>query len=151
MHLSAEPVAEVHEVPLQRRSLKEVVDCADEGCQFTSIDFGRGPRDVDGWPSMGTMGDDFDNVRCESFTSLECELLDRWPIRTQEGAPMAVHTSTEGSHNPRLRKSAFGHISPIRFEPRHADSIAVNELEGPLFSRGTEGLIGPPRASASET
>ena len=42
-------------------------------------------------PSMGSVGDCFDNARCESFfATLECELLDRRRFKTQIEARMAI-------------------------------------------------------------
>jgi transposase InsO family protein len=42
-------------------------------------------------PSMGSVGDCFDNAMCESFfATLECELLDRRHFKTQIEARMAI-------------------------------------------------------------
>ena len=52
-------------------------------------------------PSMGSVGDCFDNAMCESpFATLEYELLDRLHFRTQVEARMAVFEFVEGCYKP---------------------------------------------------
>jgi len=52
--------------------------------------FGQRCRDMDVRPSMGSVGDAYDNALCESFfATLECELLDRHRFQTQAEARMA--------------------------------------------------------------
>jgi putative transposase len=59
-------------------------------------------------PSMGSVGDAYDNALCESFfATLECELLDRRPFRTQVEARLAVFRFVEGSYNLHRRHSAL--------------------------------------------
>ena len=42
-------------------------------------------------PSMGSVGDAYDNAMCESFfATLECELLDRRKFHTKAEARMAI-------------------------------------------------------------
>ena len=72
-------------------------------------------------PSMGTVGDAYDNAMCESFfCTLECELLDRQRFRSQAEARMAVFGYLEGFYNPRRRHSALDYQSPIEYERSHA-------------------------------
>ena len=68
-------------------------------------------------PSMGSVGDAYDNAMAESFfASLECELIDRksWPTKTE--ARLALFTWIEGWYNPRRRHSALNYLSPMNFE-----------------------------------
>ncbi len=75
-------------------------------------------------PSMGSVGDAYDNAMAESFfASLECELLDRRCFKTKTEARLAVFTWIEAWYNPRRRHSALGHQSPINFERSHTDII----------------------------
>ncbi|AIQ89298.1 Transposase orfB, IS3 family [Methylobacterium oryzae CBMB20] len=68
-------------------------------------------------PSMGSVGDAYDNAMCESFfATLECELLDRRRFASQAQARMAVFTFIEGFYNPVRLHSALGYRSPIRYE-----------------------------------
>jgi putative transposase len=71
-------------------------------------------------PSMGSVGDCFDNATCESFfATLECELLDCRHFRTQVEARMAVFEFIEGWYNPQRRHSALDYLSPINYERSH--------------------------------
>jgi putative transposase len=68
-----------------RRPDHGVVHHSDHGCQYTSYAFGKRCRDAGVVPSMGSVGDCFDNAMCESFfATLECELIDRtrWATHT---------------------------------------------------------------------
>jgi putative transposase len=68
-------------------------------------------------PSMGSVGDAYDNARCESFfTTLECERLDRERFSTQAAAPLAVFEYIEGWYNPHRRHSALDYRSPVNYE-----------------------------------
>ena len=72
-------------------------------------------------PSMGTVGDAYDNAMAESFfASLECELIDRRSFKTKTEARLALFTWIEGWYNPRRRHSALGQVSPVelRKEPQ---------------------------------
>ena len=75
-------------------------------------------------PSMGTVGDAYDNAMAESFfASLECELLDRTTFKTKTEARLAVFTYIEGWYNPRRRHSALDYRSPANFERDHSDTV----------------------------
>ena len=66
---------------------------------------------------MGSVGDAYDNVMCESFfATLECELLDRRKFKTKAEARMAIFEFIEGWYNPAQRHSALEYQSPINYE-----------------------------------
>jgi putative transposase len=68
-------------------------------------------------PSMGSVGDAYDNALCERFfATLECELLDRTRFKTQVDARLAVFEFIEGWYNPHRRHSALDYLSPINYE-----------------------------------
>ena len=68
-------------------------------------------------PSMGSVGDAYDNALCESFfATLECELLDRRRFASQVEARMASFSFIEGFYNPPRRHSALGYRSPLCYE-----------------------------------
>lgn len=68
-------------------------------------------------PSMGSVGDAYDNDMAESFFStLECELLARRRFRAQAEARMAVFSYIEGFYNPLRRHSALDCRSPVAYE-----------------------------------
>lgn len=118
-HLRSELVLEALNMALQQRRPQGVIHHSDQGTQYTSIAFGLRCRQAGVRPSMGSVGDCFDNALCESFfATLECELLDRRRFRTQVEARMAVFEFLEGWYNPRRRHSALGYLSPVEFEKR---------------------------------
>ena len=60
-------------------------------------------------PSMGSVGDCYDNAMAESFfATLECELIDRHSFKTQAEAKMAIFEFIEGWYNPHRRHSSRG-------------------------------------------
>ena len=88
-----------------------------QGSQYTSIAFGLRCKEAGVRPSMGSVGDAYDNAMCESFfATLECELLDRRKFRTKAEARMAVFQFIEGWYNPGRRHSALSYMSPINYE-----------------------------------
>jgi putative transposase len=88
--------------------------------QYTSIAFGQRCREMGVRPSMGSVGDAYDNALCESFfATLECELLDRTRFKTQVDARLAVFEFIEGWYNPHRRHSALDYLSPINYERSH--------------------------------
>lgn len=90
--------------------------------QYTSLAFGMRCREAGVRPSMGSVGDAYDNAMCESFfATLECELLDRRRFRSQAEARMAVFTFIEGWYNPSRRHSALGYLSPADYERRRLE------------------------------
>lgn len=119
-HLRAELVLEALDMALRQRQPVDVIHHSDHGCQYTSFAFGKRCRAAGVRPSMGSVGDAYDNAMAESFfASLECELLDRRSFRSQVEARMAVFRYIEGWYNPRRRHSALGYLSPMNFEAKH--------------------------------
>ena len=105
---------------LATRRPSGVIHHSDQGSQYTSIEFGHRCREAGVRPSMGSVGDAYDNAMCESFfATLECELLDRCRFKTQAEARIAVFEFIEGFYNPRRRHSSLGYLSPIDYERRH--------------------------------
>ena len=118
-HLRTELVLEALNMAVSQRQPESVVHHSDQGCQYTSVAFGKRCREAGVRPSMGSVGDCFDNAMCESFfATLECELLDRRSFRTQAEARLAVFDFIEGWYNPNRRHSGLGYLSPLEFERR---------------------------------
>ena len=87
--------------------------------QYTAIAFGQRCGEMGVRPSMGSVGDAYDNAMCESFfATLECELLDRHRFQSQAEARMAVFEFIEGWYNPHRRHSALDYLSPLNYERR---------------------------------
>jgi putative transposase len=118
-HLRTELVLDALEMAIGQRRPDDVIHHSDQGSQYTSIAFGNRCREAGVRPSMGSVGDAYDNALCESFfATLECELIDRRRFHSQAEARMAVFTFIEGWYNPRRRHSALDYLSPVDYEWR---------------------------------
>jgi len=118
-HLRTELVLGALEMAIWRRQPKDVIHHSDQGCQYTSIAFGKHCREAGVRPSTGSVGDCYDNAMAESFfATLECELLDRYRFKNHREARMAVFDFIEGFYNPKRRHSGLGMLSPVNYEER---------------------------------
>jgi putative transposase len=118
--MTTELVLKALNMALQQRKPKGVIHHSDQGCQYTSLAFGKRCKDMGVRPSMGSVGDAYDNAMAESFfATLECELVDRRTWQTKAEARTALFTFIEGWYNPRRRHSALHYDSPMEFEKRH--------------------------------
>ena len=118
-HLRTELVLAALDMALRRRCPEQVIHHSDHGCQYTSVAFGKRCGEAGVRPSMGTVGDCFDNALCESFfATLECELIDRGSFRTRVEARREVFEFIEGWYNTHRRHSALAYLSPLEFESR---------------------------------
>ncbi len=122
-HLRTELVVAALDMAVAQRHPTAVIHHSDHGCQYTSLAFGSRCRDAGVRPSMGSVGDAYDNALCESFfATLECELLDRQRFPTQADARLAVFDFIEGWYNPRRRHSALAYLSSMTFERSHGSA-----------------------------
>jgi putative transposase len=102
-----------------RRPAAGVVHHSDRGAQYTSLTFSRRCRDAGLTPSMGSIGDAYDNALAEAFfASLETELLMRHRFATRKAARLALFDYIEAFYNSHRRHSALGYLSPAQFERR---------------------------------
>jgi len=121
--LHMQVVLDALNMALWQRRPNGVIHHSDHGSQYTSIEFGKRCREAGVRPSMGSVGDAYDNAMAESFfATLECELLDRYRFKTQAEARMAVFEFIEGFYNPRRRHSSIRYLSPIDYERLHVDN-----------------------------
>ena len=112
--LTTEVVLAALNMALEQRKPKDVIH---HSAQYTSLAFGERCQQMQVRPSMGTVGDAYDNAMAESFfASLEGELIERSTFQSKAQARMAVFTWIEGWYNPRRRHSGLGYLSPLNFE-----------------------------------
>jgi len=120
-HLRTQLVLDALEMAVWQRRPHSVIHHSDQGTQYTSFAFGQRCRRAGVRPSMGSVGDCYDNALCESFfASLECELLDRNRFPTPTQARSALFDFIEGFYNPHRLHSSLGYHSPAEFERRYA-------------------------------
>jgi putative transposase len=133
--LRTQLVLDALSMAIWQRRPQTVIHHSDQGSQYTSLAFGKRCREAGVRPSMGSVGDCFDNALCESFfATLECELLDRVTFRSLVEARQAVFTFIEGWYNLHRLHSALGYASPVQFEKHHAHLI---DLPSAILSTNT--------------
>lgn len=116
-HLKTELVLDALEMAIMQRKPDGVTHHSDHGTQYTSLAFGKRCEELGVRPSMGSVGDAYDNAMAESFfATLECELLNRRRFKTQVEARHAIFRFIEGWYNPHRRHSSLGNISPVSYE-----------------------------------
>lgn len=116
-HLRTELVLDALDMAIGQRRPRNVIHHSDQGSQYTSLAFGARCLEAGVRPSMGSVGDAYDNAMCESFfATLECELLDRRRFASQAEAKMACFTFIESWYNPVRLHSALGYRSPMAYE-----------------------------------
>jgi putative transposase len=124
-HLRTELILAALNMALTQRRPSVVIHHSDRGCQYTSYAFGKRCQEACVMPSMGSVGDAYDNAMAESFfATLERELLNRRRFQSQAEARMAIFEWIEGWYNPHRRHSALGYRSPINYEKAHQRSAA---------------------------
>jgi putative transposase len=96
---------------------------SDQGVQFASWAFTQRAKDSGLLPSMGSVGDCYDNSMMEAFWSrMQVELLDRRRWKTRVELANAIFEYLEIFHNRQRRHSRLGMLTPIQFE--HAPTVA---------------------------
>ena len=119
-HMRTGLVLAAIEMAISQRHPHGVIHHSDQGSQYTAIAYGTRCAKAGIIPSMGSVGDCYDNALAESFfATIECELLDRHTWRTRTQAAQAIFEYIEGWYNPQRRHSALGYLSPINYERRH--------------------------------
>ncbi len=122
--LKTDLVLDALNMALGQRRPASVIHHSDQGSQYTSLAFGIRCKEAGVRPSMGSVGDAYDNAMCESFfATLECELLQRRKFHTKAEARMAIFIFIEGWYNPSRRHSALGYLSPTDYERTAADRL----------------------------
>lgn len=119
-HMRTELVDAALRMAIQARQPETVIHHSDQGSQYTSIAFGITCHEHGVVPSMGNIGDCYDNAMAESFfATLKTERVDRRSYRTRTDAIDDVFTWIEGWYNPHRRHSSIDYLSPDTFERRN--------------------------------
>jgi len=119
-HLRAELVLEALDMAVEQRSPKKTIHHSGKGGQYTAIAFGKRCKDEGVRPSMGSVGDCYDNAMAESFfATLECELVERDTYADRSEARLSVFEFIEGWYNPDRLHSGIGYRSPQCYEEEY--------------------------------
>ena len=104
---------------------EQTVIHSDHGSQYTSWAFTQRAKDSRLLPSMGTIGDAYDNAVIESFWGrMQTELLDRKRWATRIELANAIFEYLEIFHNRQRRHSTLGWRTPVEFEKLHTTDVA---------------------------
>ena len=136
-NLKVQRVLDAMNMAIGQRKPTAVIHHSSQGSQYTSVAFGLRCKEAGVRPSMGSVGDAYDNAMCESFfATLECELLDRRKFQTKAEARMAIFEFIEGWYNPGRRHSALDMACPAeRYTPSSRAYNGLPELEYPFHDR----------------
>lgn len=119
-HMRTELVDSALRMAIHTRRPEGVVHHSDQGSQYTSVAFGLTCHEHDVVPSMGSVGDCYDNAMAESFfATLKTERVHRRSYQTRQQAIDDVFAWIEGWYNTRRRHSALDYLSPAAYEGKH--------------------------------
>ncbi|MFC6023875.1 IS3 family transposase, partial [Plantactinospora solaniradicis] len=95
----------------------ELIHHSDRGSNYTSFRFGQRLTDNGILPSMGSVGDSYDNALMENFFStLKTELVYRTSWRTRDEAENAIFAYIDGWYNTHRIQRELGYLSPDEYE-----------------------------------
>jgi transposase InsO family protein len=113
--------------PAQRR----LIHHSDRGAQYTAIRFTQRLADAGIQPSMGSVGDSFDNALAENFFStLKVELVYRTSFRTREEADLELFRYIDGWYNPHRIQRRLGWRSPDEYEADYYRNLEAATATG---------------------
>jgi putative transposase len=123
--MTAELVFTALNMALQQRKPDGVSQPSGQGSQYTSVAFGERCKKMGVRPSMGTVGDAYDNAMAENFfATLGCELIDRrsWQAKTEvwRCSPTSQVGTTRAAGTARSGAECIGAPHPASAAPRTA-------------------------------
>ena len=145
-YLRTELVLDALEMAIGQRRPDGVIHHSDQGSQYTSLAFGKRCKQAGVRPSMGSVGDAYDNAMCESFfATLECELLERRRFTSKIEAKMAwpasasskVGTTRRGCTQP----SATARQWPMKQRWRRSRQNRNHPSPTPLHETGATSVL----------
>jgi len=127
--LATQLVLDALNMALATRRPRGVIHHSDQGSQYTSIAFGQHCREAGVRPSMGSVGDAYDNAMCESFfATLECELLA--PAGSRHRPRRAARSSSSSKvstiHAAVIHRSDISRRSTMSVATRRRQSIPTH-------------------------
>ena len=106
-----------------RKPFAETVIHSDHGVQFTSWAFSQRIKEANLLPSLGTVGDAYDNAMVESFWSkMQTELFNRTRWNTRGELANEMFQYLEIFHNRQRRHSKLGYLTPVEYERMSLES-----------------------------
>ena len=108
----------------------QLIHHSDRGSTYTSIRFAQRLADNGILPSMGSVGDSYDNALMENFFStLKIELVYRNSWRTRDEAENAIFSYIDAWYNTQRIQKELGWLSPDEYEAAwHADQLEPSSI-----------------------
>lgn len=119
VHMRTDLVIEALEMALKKRNPVSVIHHSDQGSQYTSMAYLRRLELAGIRPSMGSVGDCYDNAMCESFFATLKREFTPGTLRGLLQLRTRLFTFIEGFYNSRRRHSSINYNSPIHFEKNY--------------------------------
>src|SRR5579862_5296886 len=118
---------------------KPVLQRPVEPAQFTSVRYGEHLADLGALPSIGSVGDAFDNALAESVNgAYKCELIrgpGQSPWRTVEDVELATLTWVHWYNTERLHEY-LDYVPPAEFEENWRRNIPLCSPQSPANETG---------------
>ena len=119
-------VTDAIEMAINHRSPQSTIIHSDHGSQFISWAFSSRIKAAGLTPSMGTIGDGYDNAPMESFWGrMQTELLNTKSWHTRAELASAIFNYIEIFHNRQRRHSALGYLTQVEYENLQPQATAV--------------------------
>ena len=134
-HMRTSMVLDALEMARWRRGtrLEGLVSHSDAGSQFTSVRYGEHLTELGAIPSIGTVGDSFDNALAETVIGLyKTELIrgpDQGPWKTIDDVELATLSWVHWYNTERLH-GYLGDIPPVEYEEAHYAQLTTSETMG---------------------
>lgn len=110
-------VSNALDMAIKHRGPTNTVIHSDHGSQFVSWAFSQKIKEAGLSPSMGTVGDGYDNAPMESFWGrMQTELLNTKTWHTRAELASAIFSYIEVFHNRQRRHSSLGYLTPVEYE-----------------------------------
>jgi putative transposase len=104
--------------------------------QYLSICYTERLADAGIQPSMGSVGDSFDNALAENFFSiLKVERVYRTSSRTRQEAELDLFRYIDGWYNPHRIQRELGWLSPDEYEEAYYTGKPSGSLAPPTGAR----------------
>lgn len=132
-HMRTDMVLDALEMARWQRGtqLSGLIAHSDAGSQFTSVRYGERLAEIGATPSIGSIGDSYDNALAETVNGLyKTELIrgpGRGPWKSVEDVELATLSWVHWYNTARLH-SYLGDVPPAEYEAAYAAQRATEEL-----------------------
>jgi transposase InsO family protein len=114
---TSELVTDAIDMAINHRSPEATIIHSDHGSQFISWAFSQRIKAAGLIPSMGSIGDGYDNAPMESFWGrMQTEILNTKSWSTRAELASAIFNYIEIFNNRQRRHSSLGYLTPVGYD-----------------------------------